>query len=72
MRYVLAPRANSALFAQDYFVYELSEIPGYQLLKNLHDNSYITLPASPELIVSHNPDQLADARFIRHWGVRFL
>jgi glycosyltransferase involved in cell wall biosynthesis len=68
MRYVLAPRPNSALFAQDYFVYELSEIPGYQLLKNLHDNNYITLSARPELIVSHNPDQLADARFIRHWG----
>lgn len=50
MRYVLAPRANSALFAQDYFVNELSEIPGYQLLKNLHDNSYITQPASPDRI----------------------
>ena len=58
MRYVLAPRPNSVLFAQDYFVCELSEIPGYQLLKNLHDNSYISLPAKPGLIVSHNPISL--------------
>ena len=68
MRYVLAPMPDIALFAQDYFVYELSEVSGYQLILNLHNNTYISPSTSPELIISHNPDHIADTRFIRQWG----
>jgi glycosyltransferase involved in cell wall biosynthesis len=69
MRYVLAPRPNEELFAQDYFVHDLSLFHKFTLLRNgptryphpLHD---------PELIVSHNPDEPHDADFLADYGGR--
>lgn len=72
-RYVLAPRPDHERHAQDYFVHDLMVFHGLTLLRNRKDRFYEhhypdTLDA-PALIVSHNPDHIADARFITHWGL---
>ena len=68
-RYVLAPRPDHERNAQDYFVYDLALGHGLTLLRNdVRRHRYPDITDSPALIVSHNPDQLADARFIATWG----
>jgi 1,2-diacylglycerol-3-alpha-glucose alpha-1,2-glucosyltransferase len=68
-RYVLAPRPDHERNAQDYFVYDLALFHGLTLLRNdVRQNRYPAVSKAPALIVSHNPDQLADARFIATWG----
>ena len=62
-RYVLAPRPDHERNAQDYFVYDLALGHGLTLLRNdVRRHCYPDITDSPALIVSHNPDQLADAR----------
>jgi glycosyltransferase involved in cell wall biosynthesis len=68
-RYVLAPRPDHERNAQDYFVYDLALFHGLTLLRNdVRENRYPTVAGAPALIVSHNPDHLADAGFIAVWG----
>ena len=68
-RYVLAPRPDHERNAQDYFVYDLALLHGLTLLRNdIREHRYPTVARPPTLIVSHNPDHLADARFIAAWG----
>src|SRR5437868_5911900 len=68
-RYVLAPRPDHERNAQDYFVYDLALLHGLTLLRNdVREHRYPTIARSPALIVSHNPDHLADARSIAAWG----
>jgi glycosyltransferase involved in cell wall biosynthesis len=68
-RYVLAPRPDHERNAQDYFVYDLALFHGLTLLRNdVHENRYPSIAGVPALIVSHNPDHLADAGFIAAWG----
>jgi glycosyltransferase involved in cell wall biosynthesis len=68
-KYVLAPRPDHERNAQDYFVYDLALFHGLTLLRNdVRENRYPTVAGVPALIVSHNPDHLADAGFIAAWG----
>ena len=68
-RYVLAPRPDHERNAQDYFVYDLALSHGLTLLRNdVRENRYPNVASPPALIVSHNPDHLADARLIAAWG----
>jgi glycosyltransferase involved in cell wall biosynthesis len=69
-RYVLAPRPDHEKNAQDYFVHDLTLFHGLTLLRNdVRAGHYPNVADPPSLIVSHNPDHLADARFIATWGV---
>jgi 1,2-diacylglycerol-3-alpha-glucose alpha-1,2-glucosyltransferase len=68
-RYVLAPRPDHERNAQDYFVYDLALLHGLTLLRNdVREHRYPVVAHPPALIVSHNPDHLADARLIGAWG----
>jgi len=67
--YVLSPRPDHERNAQDYFVYDLALSHGLTLLRNdVRQDRYPEPVGPPALIVSHNPDQLADTRFIATWG----
>ncbi len=68
MRCVLAPRPDHERVAQDYFVYDLTLFHGLTLLRNdVSVHRYPVLSQPPDLIVSHNPDHVADRKFIEAW-----
>jgi len=65
MRVVLAPRPDQAVYAQDLFVVELSLCYDFVLLRK-GERSYPIPSGSIELLVSHNPHEAADAKFIQN------
>jgi glycosyltransferase involved in cell wall biosynthesis len=68
VRCVLAPRPDHERVAQDYFVYDLTLFHGLTLLRNdVFVHRYPELRQAPNLIVSHNPDHIADRKFIEAW-----
>jgi glycosyltransferase involved in cell wall biosynthesis len=65
MRLVLAPRPDQAVYAQDLFVVELNLCYDFTLLRK--DSAFYSTPSEDvELVVSHNPHEPADSRFIQH------
>lgn len=68
VRYVLAPRPDEEVYAQDYFVYDLSQFYHFTLLRGQPGGRYVNVDPPPELIISHNPSHRADAAFIASYG----
>lgn len=68
MRFVLAPRPDEELFAQDYFVHDLSIFHGIVLLRNNGSGYSTDFSSKPDVVVSHNPDHPADLKLIRYFA----